>query len=123
MTASTRTPRVSLDLEQMTDMQLVRELGRLHFELNTRLHDHWVYGANPDGREQSGHEADPARLDQALLLGARLDEMTRQFREGPIVAPADREDDGDWHVGIDSCNELIREWTTRLDQQAEAVAS
>jgi hypothetical protein len=101
----------------MTDMQLVRELGRLHWELLNRVDGHYLYGAGfPEDNE--GDTPDPARLDQGLLLAARLDEMTRQFREGGIIGP---DQDGDkWYVGLDHFHEKILEWTIRLDASGGA---
>lgn len=119
MTAAKQASTVSLDVQAMTDMQLVRELGKLHYELSDRLYKHYFYGANPNPDDLDEWDADPARLDQGLLLGSRLDEMATQFREGPLVSP-----DGDTdHFGIDRTYNRIRKAVTRFDQQAEEVAS
>lgn len=113
MTATS--PKVNLDVSEMTDMQLVRELGRLHWELLNRLGNHSLHGAGfPEDNE--GDTPDPARLDQGLLLSTRLDEMTRQFREGGVPGP----DGEDWTVGLDHWHEKILEWTTRLDSSEVA---
>lgn len=110
MTATRSAPKVSLDVSEMTDMQLIRELRRLHWELLERVNNHYLYGAGfPEDNE--GDTPDPARLDQGLLLSVRLDEMIRQFREGGMLSP-----DGEgWAVGLGHFHEKILEWATRLD--------
>lgn len=114
MSETTKAPCVSLEFEAMTDMQLLRELGRLHFELFDRLYVCWLDGANPDN--DSGRKPDPSRIEQGLLLGSRLEAMAAQFREGPMQGPGEIT-----LIGIDEVYDSIRKAATKFE--GEAVAS
>jgi len=87
--------RSVLDVENMTNKQLLRELGRLNGEILLRL----------SNCLEMGEESEIA-LDEGILLGCRAARMAEQFRFGGCLTG-----DGDafWRRGVCSYNRQLEE--------------
>lgn len=81
-TQNAKKPRAVLDVERMTNRQMLRELGKLHEELLGRLDNCYEMGAET-----------PEALDEGILLAARLDRESKNFLFGKTRP-------GEWSWGV-----------------------